>query len=112
MDRVGNAERAVAVATGSLVGDAISVAADCTVGRTETCTIDRDEVVDLALQLGREQVSDTPQIARAFLADVADEVNRAGVLDVGALECARNREHDGQAAAVIANARAGEPGAF
>ena len=48
------------------------------------------------------------KIARAFLADVADEVDGAVRLHAGLLERARDGEHDGESAAVVADARRDE----
>ena len=74
----------------------------------EPRTVHRNEVVDLALEAVREEVARAAEIPLPFLADVADEIDRAGGLDVRALKGADDGEHDGEPAAVVADAGTGE----
>src|SRR5262245_46825512 len=112
MNRVRHPERAVAMAARSLIGHAISIAADRATGNAETCAVHRDEVVDLALVLAREQMPDATEIPWPFLADIADEDHRASRLDLFHLICPRHGEHDRQASAVVTDARRAHEGAF
>ena len=108
VDRIGNAERAVAVAARSFVGDAIAMAADRAARDAEPRVVDGDEVVDFSFELFAEQIAHAAQVARPFLADVADEVDGAVGLHAGFLERADDGENDGEPAVVVADARRAE----
>src|SRR5689334_22706876 len=99
MDRVRHAERAIAVAARPLIRDAIAIAADGAARDAQAGAIDGNEVVDLALVLAREEMPCAAQVAGPFLANVADEDDRAARLDLFHLIRACNRQHDGEAAA-------------
>ena len=82
VDRIRHAERAVAVTARALVRDLVAIAADRAARDAESRAVDRDEVVDLALELVREEVPRAAQVAGPFLADVGDEVDRAVRLEL------------------------------
>jgi hypothetical protein len=107
--RVRIAECAVAVPAAALVRHAVAVAADGAAGDPVAGAVHRDEVVDLPGELLLEQVARAAQVARPFLADVADEDDRARRPDVRRLERTRRREHHGEPATVVADAAADEP---
>jgi hypothetical protein len=93
------------VPTRALVDDLVAIAAHGADGELVPGTIRRDEVVDLSLQFLLEQMPHTSKVARPLFADVTDEVDRSGGLDVRCLKGARDREDDGQPAAIVADAR-------
>src|SRR5689334_20935713 len=70
----------------------------------ETSAVDRDEIVDLALERVAEEVARAAEIPLSFLADVPDEVDRPERLHVRLLERAKNGKHDRQTATVVADA--------
>src|SRR5687767_125655 len=103
MDRTRHAERAVAVAAGALVRHPIPVAADSAARDAETRAVDRDEVIDLALVLAREEVTHATQVAWPLFADVADENDGARGLDLFHLKRAGNGQDHREPTAIVAD---------
>jgi hypothetical protein len=108
LDGIGHAEGAVAVAAGPFERDLVAVAADADVGDAEAGAIHRDELVDLSFEAVEEEALHAAQVAQAFLADIGDEGDGAGGFHVALVEGADDGEHDGQAAAIVADAGAFE----
>ena len=106
--RVDEAERAVAVAAWPLERHAIAEAADAAARDAALiAAVDRDELLDAILVLPlSKQILDAAQVALAFFADVADKQHVARRLKSAGLHRAHDREHQRQAARVVADARA------
>src|SRR6266545_7112531 len=104
MDRVRDAERAVAVSARPFVGDSVSKAADADVRDAHPGAVDRDEPVDAALELLIKEVLHTPQIPQALFPNRRDERDGAVRLSAAPGERPYDGEQHGQAAAVIADA--------
>ena len=103
--RVRHAERAVAVAAGPFEGHLVAVAAHADVRDAEPGAVHRDELIDLSLEAVEEEALHAAQIAQPFLADIRDERDGAGSFHVAVIQRADYREHDGQSAAIVADAR-------
>ena len=71
----------------------------------EAGAVHRDELVDLPLEAVEEEALHAAQIAQPFLADIRDERDGAGSFHVAVVQRADHREHDRQAAAIVADAR-------
>ncbi len=106
VDRVGVAERAVAVTARAGEGDLVTVAADAPIGDAVRLTgFDGDEVVDLTLHGYVEELFHAAQIAEALLAYVGDEGERPASLELGVLHGANDGEQGGETATIVADAR-------
>ena len=104
LNRVGHAERAIAVAARSLERHLVPIAAHADVGDAQARAVHRDELIDLSLETLVEQLLHAAQVAEALLADVRDKGDRARRLDVGLVQRADHAEHHGQPAAIVADA--------
>ena len=91
------------MAAGSLERDAVAAAADRDVGDVHAGAVDRHEAIDLILQRHAEQLFHAAQVAESLFADVRDERDRPGRLDLRLLHLADDRDDDGEAAAVVAD---------
>ena len=105
MRGIRTAERAEAVAAGTVERDAVPMAADRTVRDVQPSPVDRNEPIDLPLQALTEQRFHAPEIPEALFADVGHERDRARRLHPGPLQRAHDRDEHGQAATVVADAR-------
>ena len=77
--------------------------ATCVMPRPDA--VNRHEPVDLSFQRVGEQRLDAAQVPESLFTDGADECDRARRPNIRRVERARDREDDGQAAAVVADAR-------
>ena len=109
--RVDQAERAVAVAAGSLEGDAIALRADAADGDVvHVRAVHRDEGADAVLVRALlEQVPHAAQIARPFLADIGDEQQIGAGAHAGGIHRAQPGEQHGERARVVADTGRVEP---
>jgi hypothetical protein len=109
---VDDPEGAVAVAAGPLEGHAVAPRADGPVGDARGLQpVHGEEGRDavLVLPLG-EQVADAAQVARALLADVADEQDVPLRADLGRVERADVAQQHREGVAVVADAGRMQPG--
>ena len=104
VNRVGNAERAVAVAARPLERHPVPMASDGDVRNPEAGPVHGDEPVNLTFQRLVEQGLHAAQVAEPFLPHRADKRNRARRGHVGLVHRANHGEQHRQAAAVVADA--------
>ena len=105
MDRARHAERAVTVAARALELDVVALAPHRAIDDVQPEPVYGNEVVDLSLVPGREELSHAAKVSFALLADVADENHFPVRLDLSLVERLGHGEHDGKAATVIADSR-------
>ena len=108
MRGIGDTEGAVAVAAGARKGDAVPKAANGHMRDAEAHAVNRHEAVDLPLQRVGEQRLDAAQVPSPSSPTVPTNVIVPVVSNIAAIQCARDREEDGEAAAVVADARSAE----
>ena len=71
----------------------------------EAESVDGNEFIDLALERRDEELLHAAQIAEPFLADVGDEGDGPGSLDVRFVEGADDAQHQRKTAAIVADSR-------
>ena len=109
MNRIHQAERAVAVSAGAFVGEAVPEAAHANVGHAHAGAIDGDETVDPALERVVEERLRAAQVAEAFFADVRHKGDGAISDHLRLVQGADHADDDRQAAAVVADAGTLQP---
>src|SRR5471032_2863781 len=106
LNRVGCAERRIAMAARAGERHAISMAARTRRSHEEPRAVDGDEPIDLPLEGDAEQLPHAAQVAEAFFADVCHKCDRASNLNTAARDRPGHGQKDGQPAAVVADAGA------
>jgi len=112
MNRVDAAELTVAVPAGALVGEPVAEAANANMGHAKPGTVHGNEAVDLSFQGLVEQRLGSTQITQALFAHVRDEGDQALGHYLGLVQSPDDTDEDGEAPAVIADARTLEPRAL
>jgi len=104
-DRIGNAEVAPGMATGTAEGDLKTAASQRLVHeRVSTRAIDHQQGVDeIAPWRSGKQMTHAAQVAFAFFAHVADENNVGGRLELRALQRRGHRQQSDHAGGIVAD---------
>src|SRR5450432_3718213 len=106
MNRIGVSERPEAMAARTRKGHLVAIAADTNPSHVQPRAINRDEVVDLALEAHVEKMLHAAQIAKALFADIRHKRDRSWRYHLRLIQRADHSNQCGQPAAIIRNSRA------